>query len=132
MLRENGAGDASSSTWEPAKGLTELRGVDAASAFRDEQTKCPSLTTKRWLEAMPYSHHQFKRWRLLLNAKERAKYKPKLKGTVRDRKVVARVWVKAKTTDPSLQCTGQVKAPAALQGACVSQAPDAQAGGAQG
>ena len=43
LLRENGAGDASSSTWEPAKGLTELRGVDAASAFRDEKTKCPSL-----------------------------------------------------------------------------------------
>ena len=85
LLRENGAGDASSSTWEPAKGLTELRGVDAASAFRDEKTKCPSLTTKRWLEAMPYSHHQFKRWRLLLNAKERAKYKPKFKGTVRVR-----------------------------------------------
>ena len=105
LLRENGAGDASSSTWEPAKGLTELPGVDAASAFRDEKTKCPSLTTKRWLEAMPYSHHQFKRWRLLLNAKERAKYKPKFKGTVRDRKVVARVWVKAKTTDPSLQCS---------------------------
>jgi hypothetical protein len=54
---------------------------------------------------MPYSHHQFKRWRLLLNAKERAKYKPKFKGTVRDRKVVARVWAKAKTTDPSLQCS---------------------------
>ena len=68
LLRENGAGDASSSTWEPAKGLTELRGVDAASAFRDEKTKCPSLTTKRWMEAI----HHFKRWRLLLNAKERA------------------------------------------------------------
>ena len=80
QLRENGADDASSSTWEPAKGLTELRGVDTASAFRDEKTKCPSLTTKRWLEAMPYSHHQFKRWRLLLNVKERAKYKPKFKG----------------------------------------------------
>ena len=36
MAAENGADDASSSTWEPAKGLTELRGVDEPVA--DDQT----------------------------------------------------------------------------------------------
>ena len=32
---------------------------------------------------------------MMLKAKERAKDKPKFKGTVRDSKVVARVWAKA-------------------------------------